>query len=197
MKITKIAALLKRGKRIIIYDAPDDTQWIGDGGAAFPLFNIPRLDEESAFAIFDISEKQQEKFYFHHTQLPEGINFTDTDPCENQLENKDITINTDGFALRPLETQKGLVCIDTKYLAPFSDVLDMVELYERTAPNGDIYIAVKAGLMLVGVIMPTKHAIKKDFVEQLERFAHHCRHAFETKEQEKAEREAGQTALDE
>lgn len=180
-----------------MYNATDNAQWIGDGGAVFPLFNFPELDEESTFSIFDISEKQQEKFYFNHTVLPDGFNFSDTDPCENQLENKDFTINTDGFALRPLETQKGLVCIDAKYLAPFSDVLDMVELYERTASNGDIYIAVKAGLMLVGIIMPTKHAIKKDFLEQLERFARFCRISHENNEQEKAERGAGQTALDE
>jgi hypothetical protein len=196
VKYAKIGSLLKREKRIILYDAPGGDQWIGDGCAVYPLFGLPELDEESTCTIFDVSAKQLEKIYFLRTKMPEGISLEDTHPAENMLEKGDLIINTGGYSLVPLETQNGMTCIDAKYLAPFSDVLDVVELYERPA-NGTIHIAVKAGLMLAGIILPTTHAVKKEFVEQVERLARHFRVAYEVKQEQDAARVDGQTALDE
>ena len=53
-----------------------------------------------------------------------------------------------GKTLKPLQTRRGLVFIESRYLSPVSDVLDVLELYERVTPFGAPYIVAKAGFLI-------------------------------------------------
>ena len=107
------------------------------------------------FALFDIPEKKQDKIRFEHKrQLPEAISFTDTVDAENALEFGNISIYARGRVLRPLKTSLGVIYINEKYLKPFSDAENGVQLYERYTPGGEVYIAVKEGFLLTGIILP-------------------------------------------
>ena len=79
-----------------------------------------------------------------------------------------------------------MIFIDSKYLSPLSDVISMVELFERTTSGGKPYIAAKVGFLLYGIIMPYD-AINETFVKVIERMGHECRLAFEKKERERVE----------
>lgn len=201
MKIKTIAAICRKNKAFCLYDSITrdgevGTQWLGDGRAIYPLQGLPRLEEDSIYTMFDITEKQQDKITFRYETLPEGINFADTDQCENCLDDQKLEVVLDGRILKPLHTQQGVVFIDTAYLAPFADVVDMLELYERVTPSGQIHIAAKLGMFLAGIILPYD-IIRKEFVDQLGGLWEQCRFALDNKERRKAEREAAAPAVPE
>lgn len=179
MKTNKLAQLCKKRKCIILYLAPDDIQWIGDGSAAYPAYGFPEMDEESLYTIFDIPEKDQKKIHYQNQAFPDGLSYKDIIDGENKLEALGhIDIAAYGRTLRPLQTQMGLVFIDTKYLAPLADIEEAIDLYERIDNDGGVYIAVKAGMTIRGIIMPYA-LINDEFVEELEELTRLCKVAWD------------------
>lgn len=178
MKLKKVVALCNKEKQYILFDKLDSTgeitQWLGDGYAIYPLNGLPILDEETLCAVFDISEKQRENIIVRRQSMPEAINADDTDPSERVLSDDDFSIIYGGAELQPLKTRSGIIFIQRKYLAPLEDVLDMIQLYERVTPDGQSYIAAKAGLLIAAVIFPYK-VVNEKFVTRLEEITRECR----------------------
>ena len=158
MKIKSIAAICKKNKQVVLFNRYSDSgtisQYIGDGNAVYPISGLPELDEESILTIFDVPEKQREDWLVQYRDIPEGISFEDTDATEKIIEQGNLSIVYSGKTLKPLQTRRGLVFIESRYLSPVSDVLDVLELYERVTPFGAPYIVAKAGFLLQAVIMP-------------------------------------------
>ena len=163
MKIKSIAAICKKNKNIAIFERYSDdgdilTQYIGDGSAVYPVIGLPPLDAESLF-----------------------------DATERHVEREGISIIYSGRTLKPIRTTRGLVFIESRYLAPVADVLDVLELYERRTTDGAPYIVAKAGFLLQAVIMPYD-VINQQFVESLQALTRECE--FALSEKERREREA-------
>lgn len=169
MKINSIQQICKGAKRIELYTVADKSiQWISDGGAFYPLYNLPQLKQENIFTMFDIPENKQDKIRFEHKNaLPQAMSFEDHANGETQLELGGISVCTRGQVLLPLKTSLGIVYINQKYLAPFKDSKNGVALHERITPSGEVYIAVKEGFLLTGIIRPLD-IITKGFVDELE-----------------------------
>lgn len=199
MKIKSIAAICKKGKQVILYNRHESggtlQQYIGDGMTAYPVSGLPELDEESVLTIFDVPEKQREDWLVRVMAAPEGINFEDTDVNEKMIERDNLSIVYSGKTLKPLQTRRGLVFIESRYLSPVSDVLDVLELYERFTPQGTPYIVAKAGFLLQAVIMPYD-VITAGFVERLQRLASDCAFALDLRRQEEANAAAHEAAGD-
>ena len=191
MKIKNIAAICKKRKYAVIYeretDSGDVVQYIGDGAAAYPITGLPRLDKESLLTIFDVPEKQREDWFVQIAGIPSEISFEDTDGIEKPVEREAISIVYSGTTLKPLQTRRGLVFIESRYLSPVSDVLDVLELYERITRSGTPYIVAKAGFLLQAVIMPYD-VISQQFVDNLKRLTEQCAFSLSLRIQE-AERE--------
>lgn len=108
MKIKTLAALCKKAGVFYLYDRITDDgevaeQWLGNGGAVYPLHGLPYMQENNLFTLFDITDKQQDKIYFRHEHLPTtAINFEDVDPKESILDREKLTIGHAGRVLRPL-----------------------------------------------------------------------------------------------
>lgn len=45
--------------------------------------------------------------------------------------------------------------INTRYLEPFADIETGYEIYERTREDGMLYFAIKSGLILRGIVLPS------------------------------------------
>ena len=172
MKIKKIAALCKRRKRADIYFAPDDMQYISNGTAAYAAYDLPQLGEESLLTIFDVKKDERHKWEVQLHGLPEGISFADVVPGEKLVERFPFPIVQNNRVLFPVMTTGGVIFIDNEYLAPLSDAPFGVELYERTGGAGT-YIAVKAGMVLLAIILP-EPVICKTFVELLSTLNNAC-----------------------
>lgn len=189
MKIKNIAAICKKNKYAAIYERHSASggviQYIGDGAAVYPVTGLPALDKESLLTIFDVPEKQREDWFVQIAGIPPAISFEDTDANEKPVEREAISIVYSGKTLKPLQTRRGLVFIESRYLSPVSDVLDVLELYERIAENGTPYIVAKAGFLLQAVIMPYD-VISQQFVDNLQRITKQCELSLDLREQEKA-----------
>lgn len=168
MKLKQIASIVKTKKTIIISDS-SSCQWISDGQAVYPIHNLPMLTPKNIFAMFDITGEQQSKFYVENRVLPAHLNFDDSDDTEYLIDRGKVSLTINGQALEPLETSQGLAFVNRKYLAPFSDLPDGYELYERTSKHGCVYIAVKSGFLLLGIIIP-EQIINNEFINTLERW---------------------------
>ena len=178
MKIKSIAAICKKNKNIAIFERYSDdgdilTQYIGDGSAVYPVVGLPQLDKESLLTIFDVPEKDRDNYFVKTLGVPAGISFEDTDETERHVEREGISIIYSGRTLKPIRTTRGLVFIESRYLSPVADVLDVLELYERRTAEGTPYIVAKAGFLLQEVIMPYD-VINQQFVESLQDLTREC-----------------------
>lgn len=178
MKLKKVISLCHQRKTFRLFDKISENgeivQWMGDGCAAYPLNGLPILDEETLCAVFDISEKQLKNTSIRRLTMPDVLNVGDTDPDERVLKDDDFSIIYGGTEVLPLRTRTGIIFIQKKYLAPLEDVLDVVQLYERVTPDGQTYVAAKAGLLIAAVIFPYS-VINEKFVTRLEEITRESR----------------------
>lgn len=173
--------MCKETEFIQLIDVPGEStcrQWIGNGGAAYPIVGLPYLDKENIYTIFEIPEDKQESFRFIHQEDPGYLNFNDTDRSERRLELTGIGLELGSKLIKPLHTRKGIAFYNTKYMAPLADITYGREIYERETEGGQIYFAVKQGFLLRGIIMPDK-AVDESLVETLEHIARESRFVFD------------------
>lgn len=191
MKLKKVAALCCQSGAIRLFDQVDTTgevvcQWLGDGRAAYPMAGLPYMDTDNVCAMFDISEKKQEKMTFRQAAAPESINWDDADQAERQLDDPKLCVRHECRELLPLRTSEGIIFIQEKYLAPL-DNLDYMRLYERRSGSGGVYIVAKVGMMIQAVIMPMD-VVNEDFVDKLDELTAMCRAALLKKNMMQSER---------
>lgn len=152
MKIKAVEAVCRSENHIYLIGRGDD-QWIGSNGAIYPLHGFPEMNEDNVFAWLGIPEKKRKGFTF--TRIPEYIkeyDFGDVSDGERPILRGNITINTSSRSLEPLRTTVGVVFLDKAYLKPFGDG---ATFFERKSASGRVYIAIKEGLLLKGIILPS------------------------------------------
>lgn len=176
----------KRGCFYLFED--ERAQWLSDGVALYPLYNIPGFDEETLCRTFDITEKQQEKIVFRHEmRLPSQYCFDDFTDGEVMCAQSPVIINGGSHGLIACKTSQGVMFLDRKYLVPLEDTAEgMLEIFERTTKDGQIYFAAKSGFMLLAVIMPYD-AINETFVKQLKTLCEQCEVALFNKQSREQE----------
>jgi len=206
MKLKALGAMCKKAGVFRLYDQCNAdgeviAQWLGDGGATYPLHGLPIFDEDHIAALFELTEKQLEKISIkRHEKLPAHLDFADHSPAEVALDDREMTLAYGKYIVKPLITRDGLELINNEYLTPLSDVADHLMIHERRTESGQAYFAFKMGLMLVGVVMPL-NLIEDQFVESVEGLAVKARAALiakrEREERRKREELSGQMELEE
>lgn len=166
MKLGKIKGLIKKTGRAGLYTNPETgEQWVMAGEAYYPLGKMPYIEDiETLYYILDISDKEQEKIISNWGSLP-ALNFTD-DGDERVLPGVRVSIALGDKELYPARTSLGLRFFDTAYMAPLSDMEGLI-FTERITESGIPYVAVKYGVILCGIIMPTT-GMELDMHEELQ-----------------------------
>ena len=77
MKIKKVVDICRREGVVRVYEDKNNVQWISNGYAYYPLYDIPNLSEDEFFTIFDFTDKQRNETIFERTQFPSFINSDD------------------------------------------------------------------------------------------------------------------------
>ena len=174
MKIKKIIDLCKKSGTLCLYEGAA-AQWISDGSAFYPLYDVPGFDENTLCRTFDITEKQQSKIRFgFDVYLPAAYCFDDHTEGEILCEQSPVSIEQGTSVLIACRTTRGIMFLDRKYLVPLENTAGrMPEIYERTAENGQLYFAVKSGLILAAVVLPCD-IISTYFVGQLRALYEQC-----------------------
>lgn len=186
MKIKKIVNTCRREGVARIYDTVEGgVQWLSNGYACYPLYEVPVLSEDAFFTIFDFTPKQRSDTVISRSAFPESINNNDTAAGELLCEMLTPNIPFGSRLLIPLKTIGGIKFLDSEYLAPLADESNDMEIYERISTKGEPYFAVKVGLCLRAIITPF-NAINKSFVEDIEKIYSLCKRALFNKEAEEA-----------
>jgi len=183
MKIKKIAALCKKTRRIIVSTDENGVQWIGNGFAMYPLFGMPIMAQENIYTIFDITDKQAGKIYFSDSSL-DTICLDDNCENENLLKENETKLIIADKTIQSYQTSNGIAFIDVSYLGPIEDI-EILSVYERISTEGKIYFAIKAGLILYGIIMPYD-CISENLVNEIKFISEQCKIAFDNKENKKS-----------
>ncbi|OGO90328.1 MAG: hypothetical protein A2Y17_12225 [Clostridiales bacterium GWF2_38_85] len=187
MKIKSIASICKNNKSVILYEGKS-CQWISDGAAIYPLFGLPKMTKENIFTMFDVPEEKQSGFYFDSKEELPSFCFSDADGGERLLDRATLSVCAKGHVVEPLKTSLGIAFINEKYLAPFGDCVNGFELYERVTKSGQVYIAVKEGFILLGIIMPYD-LVNEEFVNDLNSLFQLSSVALANKQQAEREKE--------
>ncbi len=184
MKLKKVGAICNADGVYCLMDQKEADgeilyQWLGDGKSAYPLEGLPIMNMENICAMFDITEKRRDKLVIREMDVPEGMNWDDTDPLERRLSDPKLCVRYDGMDLLPLSTSEGVTFIQEKYLAPL-DSLEYMQLFERRGRDGGLYIVAKVGMITQAVIMPIDLP-DKDFMDLLDTLTGQCRNAMRRK----------------
>ena len=151
MKLSKIGALCKTQKRFTLCNVGYE-QWLSDGYGYYPLGDLPRLDGDNIFAMFDVAEDKREKYYVEEKHgMPNGIDVSDVDKDEVLLKYVPVWLVVSGAVMMPLIARGRVLFVDKRYFSPFDF---SVECYERKAADGKSYIVTKRGMIACGVITP-------------------------------------------
>lgn len=174
MKIKKIVDMCRREGVVKIYDGEDDTQWISNGYACYPLYDVPELSEDEFFTVFDFSAKQRDETIFQRADLPESVSFNDVDATERLCEKLTPSIPYGSRLLIPYETVRGIKFLDAEYLDPLIGESGASEVFERVNKKGEPYFAIKVGMCLRAIVTPF-NAVNRSFVDNIEKIYSLCR----------------------
>lgn len=169
MKNKKIIDICKRNRHIYLFnDSSENCQWVSDGNAIYLMTDMPHLNESYICKLYDITDSQADKITFRtNLNLPEDLNFNDTDATEKPTSPLMLNITVDSFTLIPLITEEGLMFLNSQYLTPFCDTnKNDIQIYTRKRASGETVFAIKVGLFLYAVVSPY-NIISEEFVEKV------------------------------
>lgn len=160
MKLKKLGEILKKSKRAVIFQKQTESgfvvQYLSDGSGIYPCFGLPRLTKEGLLTILDIEKSKWDGWHVSEKEIPEDICLSDTDDVEWNAFPTFYNIDLGNRVVTPLETElNGIVFLDIKYLTPLQDTPGL-QFFIRKSRGGELYIAVKNGVLLVAVIMPVR-----------------------------------------
>ena len=148
MKNAKTIQLAKQEKAATLF-MENGIQWVRLRGAEIPLAGVPELTEDQFVALADVKDKSKMIVTLGHG-VPERMR--DTVDGEELADPIGVKILYQGTALIPIRSKSGVCFIDAKYLLPYSDIENGVQLYVRKEGGGKRMIAVKTGFLYVGSI---------------------------------------------
>ena len=149
MQFKKIISLCKREKKIILLNE-HGKQWIGNGAVFFCLDGYPELSEENIFRVFDIKKDEETKYLLTDSYENEAmLDFSENGPAEYDLETYPYIFGCHGGDYMPIASGGELHLLDTEYLSAFGGG---VNLFARRSPVGRVYVAVRRGIFLEGLI---------------------------------------------
>ena len=165
MKIKKIAQICAGQKTIYVHNQSCKgdlvRQWVGDGVAMYPLDDLPYMDDDALMVLFDVPPDKLDSWRVREVGLGSLVSLDDIDPDEVDILPYDLTVNN-GRTLMPFDGgARGTLWIQQRYLAPTDDI-DIVRYCARPTMGGGRVIAVKSGLVLMGIIMPLRMSADKN-----------------------------------
>lgn len=168
MIIKNLAAMCRRTKHIVIFeDEPNDIQWIGTLRGIYPAYGVPRMETEQVKFLFDIPEEKRDECIAHNMGPIREVYDVSDGASDNEAVSMSLPMLFGGKMIFPLQTSAGVAFIDEDYLKPIENRAE-TKLYERYTEKGALYIVVKNGMMVEGVIIPEQIKAKA-LLERMEK----------------------------
>lgn len=168
MKLKAIATIFKRNKFLRIWNAPNGSQWITNGVAAYSMEGMPELSPAMLLKIFDIPEDKQADWNCEVEPMPAELYeiCSDYRRPRTSLDTKNVTIQYNGVVNMLLSGSGEIVSIDEKYIKPLYDDMDYLRLYKCNLQNGFAVIC-HSGFETTALIMPLRvgETLAKELLE--------------------------------
>lgn len=173
MRLKKIAALCKSKGTLRLYDVeyPSGSmqQWAGTGYSVYPIEGVPYLEIEQLALLMELKDKDRERMSIQAAAAP-ALDFRDMTETETALDLRNEAIIDEGKLFLIFSNSLEAFLVDRELLSPIfaeykTDILGYALRRYYSDSESFPYIAVKAGLMLVGIVLPAVPAADK-----LERF---------------------------
>lgn len=166
MKFNKVIQMAAKNKVLTIINDVNG-QWLNIGAACYFIGNT-NFDVENIKPILVSGDN----WILHqvNTEDIKSISFADTYPLEEMAITSDITFNYIDKTISLFSRKDGsTILIDEKLLIPFIEKDADIKFYIRNNAKFD-YLAVKRGLILIGVVLPLDvgDGFKKD-IENINR----------------------------
>lgn len=156
MRMRKVIDICKKTGALYLYNTEEGVQWISDGAAMYPMFDLPQFGCDELCEVFDLTDEQREKMHMSHlSSLPNGVSVEDIQVGERPVERLTPWMRYAGTDMVAYRTSDGVVFLDARYLTPYEKA-ESLDIYERHTASGQMYFAVKIGFMLHGLIEPQK-----------------------------------------
>ena len=149
-----------------------ERQWLLSGTAAYPLDGWPHTSGAEMMTLMDIPKDEQATYpmrEYYDGEAPEALlrTLADTDPGERQATEARVRITAEGKSWVPLYTPAGMCFVDAEALKPLADVKKEMTLHYREREGQAGTVAVKVGMLVVGVIFCQSGFITDDVEEAL------------------------------
>lgn len=153
MKIQKIVDICRKSGELYITKTKD-AQWIGNGQAIYPLYDLPELSAEELCTIYSISEEQRDKMILNDRRESDysGVDFGGVAGSENAAEVISPGILYGGALFVMLRCGDEINFVRRIYLAPFKEE---VQFWRRECGIGAYYV-ITAGMFVKGIVFPDR-----------------------------------------
>lgn len=158
MKIKKIAQLCRKqgAATLLNYEDKDGyvQQWITDGRALWPVEGLPELEVKHLPSILELTDKQADAMKLRAREAPVSISFADVCEGEKLAQMLPVSVYYGGDMLRPFCVDGKTYWLNEELFWPMLAEHQKAEFYYRHPAGCAEIFAVKAGFMLVGMVMP-------------------------------------------
>ncbi|MBR5782886.1 MAG: hypothetical protein IKY33_01520 [Clostridia bacterium] len=152
MKLKKIESIIKKSKSVAIVEA-DGAYWIGNERGMYPTY-FGFMDLDTLMTMFDLDTEKRESITEVSSELIARADTADYCTAEVPLRRDGTRIIYKGCSLMPLYYGDKVLYIDPRYLDPVADAKEGIECYLRIGSDRRPYVAIKSGMLLVGLIEP-------------------------------------------
>lgn len=172
MKLQKIKAVCKQTKMVYILNDMDEqggigAQYISDGNAIYEICDSLTVTEASLCAMWDIPEKEREKWIIREGIKDKKINCEWGIAANKELKEFGITISIGGMEYIPYLISSGLIWLESIYMDPIADELQALEFFERQTEEGKPYIVAQKGMIFVAAFIPVAEQVAAILEEKL------------------------------
>ena len=139
MNLSAIKALTGAGKYCTVMNAPDGTQWITEGHAAWLVEDVRIESEAAVISLFNLTDKQADKARIVIQDTTSPI-FCGADAADEEELDELGVVYSGGAYYIALMSDRGALWINSDYLKPVRD--DYRRYYARWHEGGNPTIAV-------------------------------------------------------
>lgn len=168
MKIKKAFETCKKQGMIYIFRNEYDEQYLSDGVAVYPVFDLPKLNEDYICRLYDITDSQRNKIEFNIFERLPAMDLSDVTDSETPAAIWDISLIYNGANIIPITTDEGVMFINQLYLKPFTDMpQNEMQITKRVDESSTPYFCIKFGMVAYGFIYPIQ-VVNKEFVKKIQ-----------------------------
>lgn len=184
MKITRLAALAKEHKSIVLINTEQDGQIIRQhvmvGMAVYPLDGFAQMDGDELLAVLDVPLEKRKEYSVHLRSMDIGLSLLTADNGQTDAEASvtETELRLPWAKILSVYTQSGLLFINADYKRVIEKEKD-VTWWSRTLPSGAVVLVAKKGYQAIASIMPETNWMTEGLCDDLWHIAQAARNAFE------------------